>query len=144
MSEYIDASIIVKWYKKDEAGYEGAKNIKQRIVDFESDFVMSEFGALEVFRALVKNQFPKDTINDAFQSIQDFYDTDALKRVKLEDVIYLAKDLEIDLNLYASDAIHLASAINHKCKIFWTSDHHFSKDKTVDYVKRYDLEIKTI
>jgi hypothetical protein len=51
-------------------------------------------------------------IEDSFQSIMDMYDIDALKGVGIEDVLNLAKDIAIELNLYASDALHLASAIH--------------------------------
>ncbi len=113
MSEYVDASVVVKWFHEGEEYREQALDIRNRIIDFDSEFVMSYYGLLEVIRAMVKNGFPKKVIEDSFESLNDLFEIGALKSVDLDEVIFLAKDVEIELNLYASDAVHIASAINH-------------------------------
>lgn len=144
MSEYLDTSVVVKWFKNDEENREESLKLRNRIINFESEFVMSSFGLLELVRALVKSKFQKDRINESFQGMLDLYDIDALKSVKIEEVLYLAKDIEIELNLYASDAIHLASAINHGCRIFWSEDKHHLKGKTKKYLRKHNVEVRSL
>ena len=62
----------------------------------------------------------------------------------MEDVLFLVKDIEIELGLYASDALHLASAINHNCKIFWSEDQHHLKIKTKNYMNKFGIEIRSL
>lgn len=46
--------------------------------------------------------------------------------------MYLAKNIEIELNLYASDALHVACAVHRGCRIFWSEDgHHLKKNEGV-------------
>ena len=137
MSEYLDTSVIVKWFKEDEEHRKESLKLRERIINFESEFVMSYFGLFELVRALVKKNYPKEKIDESFQNIHDLYEIDALKNAKVEEALYLVKDIEIDLKLYAGDAIHLASAINHGCKVFWSEDHHHLKDKTRKYMQKY-------
>jgi len=142
MVEYLDASIVTKWFKTDEDYRKEALELRRRIINFESEFVMSYYGLLEVVRALKKNNFPKEVIVDSFQSIADLYDIGALKHVEIKEVLYLAQEIEIELSLYASDALHVASAINHDCDILWSVDKHHLKDKTRTFLKKYNLEPK--
>ena len=145
MIEYVDASVIVKWYKKEnEENREEALHLRDRIINFESEFVMSYYGVLELVRALVKNNFPKVEIGEAFQSVTDLYDIGALKSVEIEYVSYLAKEVEIELNLYAGDSLHVASAIYYDCDILWSADKHHLKDKTRTYLKKYNIIPKHI
>jgi len=142
MTEYIDASIVVKWFKEGEEYQDEALKLRDRIINFETTFVMSHYGVLELVRALVKVRFPRDTIEDAFQSLNDLYDIGVLKGVRVEEILYLAKDIEIEVNLYVSDAVHLASAIHSDCDILWSVDDHHLKDKTKDFLRKYGIEVK--
>ena len=142
MSEYLDASIIVKWFKREEDYSEEALKLRNRVINFDTEFVMSYYGLLETVRALVKSNFPEEEIEDCFQNLHDLYDIGALKNVNVDEVLFLAKDVEIELNLYASDALHVASAINHGCNIIWSVDDHHLKNKTKDFLKKYDVESK--
>ena len=144
MSEYLDTSVIVKWFKKNEEHRKESLKLRKRIINFESEFVISYFGLLELVRALVKNKYPKEQINECFQSMHDLYEINALKSARIEGALFLAKDIEIDLKLYAGDALHLASAINYGCKIFWSEDHHHLKDKTREYMRKYNIEVKSL
>ena len=145
MSEYLDTSIIVKWFKEEDETYRNeALKLRDRIINFESEFVMSYYGLLELIRAMVKHNYPKESIEEAFQSINDLYEIDGLKNVRMEDVLFLVKEIEIELGLYASDALHLASAINHSCKIFWSEDQHHLKNKTKNYMQKFGVEIKSL
>ena len=144
MSEYIDTSVIVKWFKKDEDHRIEALALRDRIINLDSEFVMSYYGLFELIRALVKHDYSKEAIEDAFQSINDLYEIDGLTNVRMEEVLFLVKEIQIELKLYASDALHLASAINRGCKIFWSEDHHHLKDKTKEYMDKFGIEIRSL
>ncbi len=144
MSEYLDTSVVVKWFKKKEIDHLQALRLLTRIKAFETEFVMSEYGLLELVRALKKADYPKHKIDIAFQSVHDLYEINALKRVPMEDTLFLAKDIEIALNLYASDALHLASAIQHGCRIFWSADKHHLKNSTRILMEKYNMKVKSL
>jgi len=99
---------------------------------------------LELVRAMVKNKFPRDDINEAYLSITDLYDIGALKSVGIENVANLAKEVEIELNLYAGDSLHVASAIFCDCDVLWSADKHHLKEKTRSYLRKYDIIPKHI
>lgn len=144
MSEYIDASIVVKWFKEDEPDFDESNALLQRVAQMNTSFVMNSYGILEVVRALVKANFSRKHIQDAFQNLSDLYEIGAVKNVAFESIIHLSKDVQIDINLYASDAVHVASAIIQNCSVFWSADHHHLKQKTKTYLKKYDINVKHI
>lgn len=144
MSEYLDTSVMVKWFKEDEEYREQALKLRERVIDLESEFVMCYYGLLELVRALVKADFPRDKIDESFQSINDLYDIGALKSVAIEDVLYQSKEIAIELNLYAGDALHVASAIYRDCDILWSADEHHLKESASRYLKKYGLETKSL
>ena len=110
----------------------------------ETEFVMSEFGLLELVRALTKHGFEKSDIDEAYNSVLELFNTKAISGVPLEDTVNLAKDIEISLNLFAGDALHLASAASHGCKIFWSADKHHLKESTRIYMRRVNIEIRSL
>ena len=145
MSEYLDTSIIVKWFKEEDEKYrKEALELRDRIINFDSEFVMSYYGLLELIRAMVKHNYPKESIEEAFQSITDLYEIDGLKNVRMEEVLFLAKEIQVELKLYASDALHLASAINRSCKIFWSEDKHHLKNNTREFMNKFGIEIRSL
>ena len=60
MSEYLDTSIVVKWFKEEESNHFEALLLLDRI----KDFVMSEYGLLELVRALSKAKYPVNRIEN--------------------------------------------------------------------------------
>jgi len=144
MSEYIDTSVVVKWFREGEVHRDESLKLRERIINFDTEFIMSFYGVMELVRALVKNKCPKDKIEDSFQSMMDLYKIDALESVGIEEVLYKAKDIAIELNLYAGDALHLASAIQYGCKIFWSEDKHHLKASTIKFMDGYNIEIKSL
>ena len=144
MSEYLDTSCIVKWFKKDEEYHEQSLKLRERILNFETEFVMSYYGLLELIRALVKSKYPKEKIEESFQNMYDLYGIGALKNVRIEEVLYLAKNIEIELNLYASDALHVACAVHRGCRIFWSEDSHHLKEKTKEYMRTHNITVRTL
>ena len=66
MSEYLDTSCIVKWFKIDEEHHEESLKLRERILNFETEFVMSYYGLLELIRALVKSMYPREKIEGIY------------------------------------------------------------------------------
>lgn len=79
MSEYLDTSCVIKWFKKNEEYHEKSLELRERILNFETELVMSYYGLLELIRALVKSKYPKERIEESFQNMYDLYEIGALK-----------------------------------------------------------------
>jgi len=144
MIECVDASVIVKWFKKDEPYSREAEKLYQRIRDLEGDFVASEWVLLEAIRGLVKAKVKREDIEEAYDILNELFTLSAVKRIPITHVIDLAKNIELDLNLYAADAVHLSTAIVTGSKILWSEDKHLHKKKVVEYSKKYGLEIQKL
>ena len=110
----------------------------------EKNYTTSKLTLLELTRALVKVGETRDRIESSFEFVDELFRIGALGSIPIDEVIYLSRELEIDLNLYASDAIHVASAIQSQCKVLWSEDDHHTKKKTKDYLKKYDIEVRTL
>lgn len=144
MKEYFDTSIVVKWFKKNEDHHDESIKLRDRIFDPETDIIMSSYGLLELVRAQVKGKFPQKVIHDVFSVMLGLYDTMVIQNVPIEAILHLTKDIEVKLNQYASDALHLASAIHSGCDIFWTADHHHLKINVMDFMKSFGIEVVTL
>ena len=144
MSECIDASVAVKWFKKEEEYADKAMIVYEKIRDFKIQAVMSEWIGLEIVRALMKSNYSKEKINDAFFVIHDLFSIGRIEKILVSDIILLAKNIEIDLKLYAADSVHLASAIYSNSKILWTEDKHLLNERVKKYVSKYNLELKKL
>jgi len=144
MIEYIDASVVVKWFKEDEPGKDKARKLYERIVDMDACFITSEWSLLEVTRALCKSGYKMDEIKEANEVLRGFMSSGALKMPPVSPSIGLAQKLEMELGLYASDAVHLATSINTSSSILWSEDQHHHKDKVKKYLKRHQLTVKRL
>jgi predicted nucleic acid-binding protein len=76
--------------------------------------------------------------------MNDYFDIGTLERVRIDNAINIALDVEIDLSLNSCDAIHVASAIVNGCDILWSEDEHHTKRKTRDYLKRFNVEVRSL
>jgi len=110
MRECLDTSVIVKWFKEGESYENEAESIRQGIVSFEKEFVINEWVLLEIVRALVKSGYTKKRIDNATEYMNGLVNTGAIRVISVSEVKDLAQTYEIDYKLYASDAIHLATA----------------------------------
>lgn len=144
MTECLDASVIVKWFKKDEAYHKEANRLYKRVRDFEADFVGSEWLLLEVTRGLEKKNVKEETVKEIYNILDDLFSLGAIKRIPITPTIDLAKSMEIELNLYAADSVHLATAILTNSKILWSEDEHLHKKKVKDYARKHNLVIKKL
>ena len=96
----------------------------------EKNYTTSKLTLLELTRALVKVGETRDRIESSFEFVDELFRIGALGSIPIDEVIYLSRELEIDLNLYASDAIHVASAIQSQCKVLWSEDDHHTNKKS--------------
>ena len=144
MRECLDTSVIVKWFKEKESFEDEAEFIRQSIVSFEKEFIINEWVLLEIVRALVKSGYTKKRLNDAVEYMNGLINTGAIRVIPVSEVKDLAQTYEIDFKLYASDAIHLATAIHTSSNIFWVADRHFKKPKIVKMALGYGVEIKDL
>ncbi|MFH0863394.1 MAG: type II toxin-antitoxin system VapC family toxin [Candidatus Altiarchaeota archaeon] len=144
MTECLDASVVVKWFRDDEPKTKEAQGLYNRISDLKSLFVASEWLVLEVVRAFVKAGMRKSCIEEHIQVLDQLSTLGAIKLIPVTNTIPLARELEIELGLHAADAVHLATAISTKSAIFWTEDEHLHKNKVKDYAKGHNLEIQKL
>ncbi|MBD3388943.1 MAG: PIN domain-containing protein [Candidatus Altiarchaeales archaeon] len=144
MTECLDASVIVKWFKEDEPDRDKSKILYQRIENFEADFITNEWTLLEVTRALSKSKYKKEEIEEANSILKDLRTLGAIKILSVSSVIDLSQKLEVDLDLYASDAVHIATAIHTTSNIFWSEDQHHHKTKVKQELQKHNIEIKRL
>lgn len=144
MSEYLDTSVIVKWFRISEDHHEEAMEILERVRSMETKYVTSSLTILEMTRALIKGGETNDRIRDASEMLRDCFEIGAIERVSVDNSINRAMILQLDLMLNSCDAVHVASAIMNGCEIFWSEDHHHTKDKTKGYLKKFDMDVRTL
>ena len=137
----IDASISVKWFKKNEAYEKEALYLLERIKSFDIMCNANEWIILETVRGLVKAKYPEEEIDKAYDSLMELMNTRAIRRIRVSEILPLAKSIEKDLKLYAADAVHLATAIGTGSRVLWTEDKHLHKKKVKEFTRNRGLEI---
>ncbi|MBN2251360.1 MAG: type II toxin-antitoxin system VapC family toxin [Candidatus Altiarchaeota archaeon] len=140
--EYLDASIVVKWFKADEVLHEEALEILRKAGKDAGRYLASEWLILELVRAQVKAGINKEDIRASCSIMEALHLKGAITKIPFADAIDLARDLEIELGLHAADALHLAIAIKTGSRIFWTEDSHLRKKKVRDYAKGCGVKIR--
>ncbi len=144
MRECLDTSVVVKWFKGDEKHAREANLLFQRVKDFKAEFVANEWLILELVRGLVKTGARKEAVDGVYDTFQELVALGALNKIPVSSVLGQAKDLELELNLYAADAVHLATALTTRSAILWTEDHHLAKPAVKEYAKHHRLKIKSL
>ncbi|MHA1629768.1 MAG: type II toxin-antitoxin system VapC family toxin [Candidatus Heimdallarchaeota archaeon] len=98
--------------------------------------ISSIWTTLEIARGIKKRVNQKEITSEEGNLLQLFIEADLEKlrkkrRILLENIkeedIERAKKIIQQYNLYASDALHLATALNKKCEIFIVDDYHFTR-----------------
>lgn len=141
MKHCFDASVAVKWFKDGEIFEEEASELFRRIKDLELEAVGNEWILLEVVRALVKVGYSKEKIDEAFEVLSNLFTMGIITRIPVSTTLPLAKNLEVDLSLYAADTVHLATAIVSGASILWTEDKHLHKKGVKKRVSKHELRI---
>ena len=144
MIEYLDASVIVKWFKKDESKITKALKILDKIKNLDGYYITSEWSLLEVTRALSKAGYKEEIISEDYNSIKDLAGVGAITLIPVTQNLDLAHKISIQMKLYASDSIHLATAIQNNCNILISEDQHHHKKKLKEYLKKHGIEVKKL
>ncbi len=140
----LDTSVIVKWFKEGEEYEKDPLKILEDIKSFKVICVANEWLILETIRALVKAGYSKDKINEAYETLTELMNVNAIRKVSVGDVISHSKSIEYELKLYAADAVHLATAIHSASRILVTEDKHLLQKKVKDYADKHNLKISRI
>jgi len=136
----LDASVVVKWFKKGEDLEQEALSLRDKILESKVDAVSSEWLLLEVVRALVKVNYPRGKIEEAYSTLKEITSLGFIKAVPVGKVLDKAKEIEVALSLFASDAVYLATAIiNHATLI--SEDKHLLNRNVVNYAQREGIKI---
>jgi len=136
----VDASIVVKWYKKGEEHEQQALRIREEILTAKLHAIAPEWIFLELVRALVKIDFPKEKIEQAYESLREAASLGLMDIVPMSRSLDKAKEIEIQLKLFASDAAYLATAITHRTDLI-TEDRHLLNKRVLNYAKEEGIRI---
>jgi len=142
--ECLDASVVVKWFKANEQYTNEAYALYSRAKKNGSRYVVNEWLILEVVRGLAKTSVPKENLKETYSILKHMYASDIIRLVTVSEVLESAKDLEIELNLHAADAVHLATAIRTGSAILWTEDEHLHKKSVLEYAGKRGVEIRRL
>ncbi|MEM2960317.1 MAG: hypothetical protein QXU67_01790 [Candidatus Bathyarchaeia archaeon] len=136
----IDSSVMVKWFKVGEEYEREALMLRDEVLSMRIIPVISEWAYLEVVRALVKANYPKAKIIQTYDTLKEMAEIGLIKVISLFNLLGKAKDLEIDLDLYASDAVNLAVAVL-QSRSMLTEDRHLLKESVKKYMEVLGLRI---
>lgn len=136
----LDASVVAKWFKKGEELEREALNLRDKILGSRVYAVTSEWVLLEVIRALVKINYPRDKIEAAYTILKEITSFGFIEALPVGKALDKAKEIEVDLSLFASDAIYLATAIiNHATLI--SEDKHLLNKDVANYAQKEGVKI---
>ena len=108
----LDASVVVKWFKEGEDHEGQALALRDRILELKVSAVSSEWLLLEVVRAMVRAEFPGEKVEGAYSALREMVSLGFMELVHVGEVLDGAKNVMMNLSLYASDAVYLATAIH--------------------------------
>jgi len=142
----LDASIVVKWFKKGERFEAEANKLLEKISSFKIEAVANEFLILEIVRALTKHKvelkFTNEDVANASKAIKELMLLGAIKNVNLNKVLYFSEIIIRELSLPVIDSVHLATAISECCDVLITDDEaHLLKAKVKNYCSKFKLKI---
>ncbi|MEM2902729.1 MAG: type II toxin-antitoxin system VapC family toxin [Candidatus Bathyarchaeia archaeon] len=139
----VDSSVIVKWFKKGEEFEKEALRLRDDILEGTISLVISEWIYLEVVRGLVKAGFSDEKVTQAYIALKDMVDLGFMKAIPVTDLLDKAKELEIQLKLYAADAVNLAPSLIRSTDML-TEDEHLLRNSVKEFMKSFRLRIFTL
>ena len=138
-----DSSVLVKWFKKGEEKEELAIRLKDDVLDEKIILLCNEWVQLEIIRALTKANYSQNKIKETKEFLKDIELLGLIRFVKVSGVKDLALEIIYSLNLYAADAVVLATAIVNNVNLI-TEDSHLLKKRVMKYAKEHGVEIFTL
>ena len=139
----IDASVLVKWFKKEEAFEEEALKLRRDVLSSKVAVMVSELTFLEVCRALVKVGYPPEKVEEAYATLREMSELGFLKPVPVSTLIDKAKDLILEVNLYVADALTLAAALTTSSDLL-TEDRHLTKPEVKENMRKEGLKVVSL
>ena len=142
----VDASVVVKWFKQDEDFIREASMLKEMIIRYEIDVCAPELLSLEVIRGIKKVQnrlkLTDDEVREIFQSIEDMFDSFAIRPVHVSQLKHLSAKVMIDTGLYMADSIYVACGIlNAPCTLVTDDRRHMLRAGVKTYAQKFDVKI---
>jgi len=135
-----DSCVIVKWFKRGEIFEEEALKLRDDVLHNRIALLMSEWVLLEVARGLKKAGYPRSKIDDALALLRELADLGLIQIVPVSRNLELAKDLIFELNLYASDAIHLSLSLSESLDLL-SEDEHLLREEVREYSSKHGARI---
>jgi len=136
----VDASILVKWFKKGETHEQQALKVREDIFTTKLHAMAPEWLFLEIVRAFVKIGYPKSKIEEAYASLKEAASLDFIEVVPMTGFLDKAKEVKIELKLFASDAAYLATAIAYHIDLL-TEDKHLLSKRVSTYAEKEGIRI---
>ncbi|OGD45473.1 hypothetical protein A3K69_06345 [Candidatus Bathyarchaeota archaeon RBG_16_57_9] len=136
----LDASVAVKWFKKGERLEDEALALKDRVFGSGVKALTSEWLLLEVVRAMVKAGLPVGKVAEAYLILREMGRLGFMEAVPVGEVLDLAKDAMMELPLYASDSVYLATSIKRGASLV-TDDRHLLRADVVEYGRSRGVEV---
>lgn len=136
----LDASVLVKWFKKGEENEEWAMKLKDKVLSREIVPIVNEYVFLEIVRAMKKAGFPKTKIVETARFLEDLEILNYVNVVTVKEVRNLAIELIHELNLYASDALVLATSLSKHATLV-TEDKHLLRRNIKKYAENKNINI---
>jgi predicted nucleic acid-binding protein len=140
--ECLDSSIVVKWFKIDEKFCKEAYDLYDLAKKKGAPYAANEWVILEVVRGLAKSHVPTENLRETCAILEQMFLSGSINRITVAEVFESAKEVEIDLNLHAADAVHLASAIETNSSVLWTADDHLHRPSVKEYARQRGVEIR--
>ena len=83
---------------------------------------------------------PEDKINQAYSTLRDMVELGFIEVVLISDLLEKAKEVEIKLNLYASDAANLSSSLVSSTNML-SEDKHLLRKSVKDFMEKVGLKV---
>jgi predicted nucleic acid-binding protein len=133
----------VKWFKKGERGETEALSIREEIFTATIQAVAPHLLLLEVVRALVKIHCPREKVEQVYSTLKEAASLEIIRLIPIQGLLDKAKEIEIDLKLFASDSTYLAAAITEN-KDLLTDDNHLLEQNVRQYAEKQGIHILPI
>ena len=129
---YLESSALWNLYYEEI----GAELVEHCLENPQLTCISSIWSQLEIERGIKKRENQKEITSEEAVNLRVFIETDykrltSKKQLEIipiaEDYIFTARKLVHEHNLFASDALHLASAVLQGCTGILVDDYHFKR-----------------